>query len=180
MTKEAELRGDRVRARRLALRMTQERLAEQVDLTQDAISKIETGKYRAQLARTQEGLAKALDTSLAYLRGESDDPTPGNRPGVPADTRSTMAIGFSPDEGAIERALLDAFEKVAHTFTDVEAVRVALREVPEPLRTGRPLAVLARTLLDHAAGLRKQGQTATPVTLFWLAFAETYSAHRPA
>lgn len=58
--------GERVRLRRRALKLTQERLAEQVDLSTSFIGHIERGEKKASL-ETVAKLASALDTSLDYL-----------------------------------------------------------------------------------------------------------------
>ena len=56
---------------RIARRLTQENLAEKVDLSVSYISEIENGKKRPSL-KTLEKIAAALEVSLVSLMGEDD------------------------------------------------------------------------------------------------------------
>lgn len=59
--------GELIRARRLELKMTQERLAELLDRAQHYISEVETGKIRQPSRETLEDFAAALRLSYADL-----------------------------------------------------------------------------------------------------------------
>ena len=58
--------GARIKARRLALRLTQERLAERVGISSSFVGHIERGEKKASL-ETVARLGAALDMSLDYL-----------------------------------------------------------------------------------------------------------------
>ena len=65
--------GDRIRNRRLALNMTQEELAKKLGYkTKGSITKIESG-YQNLTQPKIVAMAKALDTSPAYLMGWEDN-----------------------------------------------------------------------------------------------------------
>lgn len=66
--------GDRIRARLEALGKPQAWLARQIGVTPQAVSKLVTGGT-TDTARVYD-LATALQTSVAYLKGETTDPTP--------------------------------------------------------------------------------------------------------
>ena len=80
--------GVRVRERRKALGLTQAALGEMVGLKKAQISNIESGKRSTPTKNTQM-FAKALQTSITYLLGESDEPNvdPDRLP-VPGDPHS--------------------------------------------------------------------------------------------
>jgi phage repressor protein C with HTH and peptisase S24 domain len=66
--------GDRIRARLEALGKPQAWLARQIGVTPQAVSKLVTGGT-TDTARVYD-LATTLQTSVAYLKGETDDPAP--------------------------------------------------------------------------------------------------------
>lgn len=70
--------GDRIRARLEALGKPQAWLAKQIGVTPQAVSKLVTGGT-TDTARVYD-LATALQTNVAYLKGESDDPAPDATP----------------------------------------------------------------------------------------------------
>lgn len=71
-----EIRGDRLRERRKEKRLSQEALAELAGVNASYISLMERGvKKNPSLAVTGR-LAEALETSIAYLTGKTDDPSP--------------------------------------------------------------------------------------------------------
>jgi transcriptional regulator with XRE-family HTH domain len=72
--------GQRIRSRRLALQRTQQQLAKQARLTQNAIFRLETGETNPQID-TLRAVARALGTSARELICgiNVDDPRLGNR-----------------------------------------------------------------------------------------------------
>lgn len=73
----------RLREMRRRRRLTQKQLAERVGLTAGAIGMYEVGQRQPDLSTIQK-LAHALETSISYLVGETDDPSPLPRSGVAA------------------------------------------------------------------------------------------------
>jgi transcriptional regulator with XRE-family HTH domain len=69
------IQGDLVRLRRKKLGYSQESLAAAAGVDQASISLIETGKGNP-TAGVLFSLADVLDTSVDYLLGRTDDPTP--------------------------------------------------------------------------------------------------------
>ena len=69
------IRGERIKDRRRKFGLSQEELAEAVGVNQGQISDYEQSKGNP-TASSLVGLAKALDTSIDYLLGLTDDPTP--------------------------------------------------------------------------------------------------------
>lgn len=74
MAKERAIKGERISVRLKALRKSQSWLADQVGMTQQAISDIVLGQTRR--PRKLLELSLALETSQEYLLGQTDDPTP--------------------------------------------------------------------------------------------------------
>jgi HTH-type transcriptional regulator, cell division transcriptional repressor len=64
--------GPRVRERRLALGLSQDRLAHEAGLTWSAVQKLETGKIVDPHYSTLEALSHALGTTVAELVGEQE------------------------------------------------------------------------------------------------------------
>jgi len=69
-----KLLGERVKERRLSRRLTQESAAARANLDTSYWSQLEGGKYDNPGLRTLQRIADALDTTVAYLSGETDDP----------------------------------------------------------------------------------------------------------
>ncbi len=65
--------GSRLKQQRTALHISQELLAEELDVHVNTIRRWEQGK-QAPDANKLELLAEALDTTVAYLSGETDNP----------------------------------------------------------------------------------------------------------
>jgi transcriptional regulator with XRE-family HTH domain len=83
------VRGHRVRQLRERLERTQLWLAETAHLSQSHLSQIEQDKVQSVGSAVLNGLARALDTSVDYLIGATDDPRPPK----------SVAIGrIKPDE----------------------------------------------------------------------------------
>lgn len=67
--------GERIKYRREMLGLTQRELAAKVGLTHGAIALYELGKREPDL-QTLQRIAAALNTTMSYLLGETDDPEP--------------------------------------------------------------------------------------------------------
>lgn len=70
-----EALAERMKYRREMLGITQRELAAKVGVTHGAIGLYETGKREPDL-HTLQRIAAALQTSMSYLLGETDDPEP--------------------------------------------------------------------------------------------------------
>ncbi|MBI5514804.1 MAG: helix-turn-helix domain-containing protein [Deltaproteobacteria bacterium] len=157
------LDGVRVRARRLELRMTQAELARRSGLSQEAISRLESGKIKGLMQSTQEGLAHALGVTVPYLRGEAEEPLPeghgpaggGAPPGHgPAGVSAPTLVRDEVDP--MNLALDRAFDPRRHELLDALSVREALRDTDRRLQDRVDLLAAARQWLDAAAELRRQ------------------------
>lgn len=102
----------RLRARRRERGLTQKQLAELVGVSHGTIGMYETGQRSPDLEMVRR-LAVALDTSMSYLIGETDDPCPvGVGEEAAHDTRPYSAH-LAPDPEDIldlERAVRQANE----------------------------------------------------------------------
>lgn len=92
--------SDRLRGLREARGLTQRELAEAIGVSRQAIGLYEVGAREPDLATVQR-LAHALRTSISYLVGETDDPSPppamvahreGAEPGTPLDPETQLII----------------------------------------------------------------------------------------
>ena len=72
--------GKRLRERREQAGFSQTDVAKQTGIIQRDLSLLERGKKHALWAATLLRLAEALECSLDYLAGRTDDPTPWKRP----------------------------------------------------------------------------------------------------
>ena len=68
--------GDRLRARRHQLHLSQQALAQQLQVAQGWISELENGRQTRLQADTVYRFSQALDCSADYLMGLTDDPAP--------------------------------------------------------------------------------------------------------
>jgi transcriptional regulator with XRE-family HTH domain len=71
--------GERIRRRRMALGMIQKTLAEQLNLPQGVISRLEHGEFVSVRIDTLVRLANLLQCSTDFLLGRTDDPRPPRR-----------------------------------------------------------------------------------------------------
>ncbi len=69
------LTGRRIAERRRAMGLTQEELAARLGISAQQVSEHERGRRRIPGPRLAE-IARVLNTSVAYLVGETDDPSP--------------------------------------------------------------------------------------------------------
>lgn len=185
-----DIDGKRLRRRREQLGLTQQALAEACGLSQETISRLESGKARGRMADTQQRLAAALGTTPEYLCGRSDEAGPPTAPALAppgAAAAGAGAVHFVPDAAPpvriddpvspLEAALAEAFDKARHTLRDVDAVRLALRNHHQRQATGVDLIEAARIWLDAAADLRRGGETVTLEALLVRVTLGRYSAH---
>jgi transcriptional regulator with XRE-family HTH domain len=170
------IRGDRVRELREKLDLSQRELGEKVGISQGSISRIENNGSDDVMESTLQGLAQALQTSTAYLCGDTDDPSP---------RAHTAPIAEPPRHELFERALGVAFRKHPHAeVRDLDATRALFLSEPLPplanldaavdvvlsacvtLRTEqRPTtlhSVLMQVLQRYAASPSASSATATP------------------
>ena len=98
--------GDRVRVRRLVLGMSQERLAEELDLTFQQIQKYEKGINRICASRLFD-LSKALGVPVQYFFEEVAHHPPGNNDLGDTATEAQIFLYLRSPEGlALNRAFL--------------------------------------------------------------------------
>ena len=97
--------GQRIRARRLALKLTQERLAEAADISIQHMSKIENGHTKLSLPCVI-ALANALKTTVDHLLMDSVDASGGD---VVRDAESVFA-DCTPSEIFVMTRTADALK----------------------------------------------------------------------
>jgi transcriptional regulator with XRE-family HTH domain len=83
------IRGDRLRFRRLQMRLSQEEIAQRANTDQKRISVYETGKSDA-TGETVASLARVLEVSADWLLGLTDDPIPCNNAELDATERRAI------------------------------------------------------------------------------------------
>ncbi|MBL8604019.1 MAG: helix-turn-helix transcriptional regulator [Myxococcales bacterium] len=138
--------GAKVRARRVAQAMTQTALARASGLSQESVSRIETGRIRVVQPETVAALARALDVSPAELfereaAGEADDDA----------TMVSVSAVFDPRRG--------------HLLCDANLVVAVLSEVDPRVVPPGDATRVARAWLDVCAGLRREGVAVTAQNL---------------
>ncbi|MFO0610256.1 MAG: helix-turn-helix transcriptional regulator [Polyangiales bacterium] len=145
-----QIDGERMRLRRLELRLSQEKLAEKTGISQSVITKLESGKLKGRIREQQDSIAKALNMTVQELCGAELPATVKEPTAAPAD--STLR-----DAGPVDDVLAGAWDVKAHRLVDVLVVRLMLL-------SGRvdPEVEQARRLLGAAASLRSRGVQATP------------------
>jgi len=88
--------GERVRRRRMALGMIQKAVAEQLELPQGVISRLEHGEFVSVRIDTLVRLANLLQCSTDFLLGRTEDPEP--RPAKPQAKRQRPRRAAAVDE----------------------------------------------------------------------------------
>jgi len=83
------LLGTRLRERRTQAGWSQQEVAQRAGIIQRDLSRLERGEKGALWAETLRRLAEALNVSLDYLTGRTDDPRPPKRP----RPRTTAPVG---------------------------------------------------------------------------------------
>jgi transcriptional regulator with XRE-family HTH domain len=110
------IRGDRVRALRQELQLTQAELAHAAPVSQSYLSEIESGKRVSVGTLVVLGLAHALHTSIDYLVGLTDDPKP-----------TETLEGLTEEDWAILRGLSSLTGRDKRTVVDLIASLAARR-----------------------------------------------------
>lgn len=157
-----------MRERRLALGLTQADVAARSGLSQEAISRLESGRIRGLMQPTQDALAGALGVAAEWLRGGDEAPAAEGgaraapaRPG-PADDPDDSA------EDPLMRAASQAFDpRRHHLLVDANRVLALLGAVEVGLAGDGALAEVARAWLDAASALRREGVAVTAENLLW-------------
>lgn len=142
-----DLVGPRLREAREARGLSQRALARAAGISQATMSRYEQSEVFDPGLKTLAALAKAL-------RVKVEDETVEATSAALAPTPPPMGQAMVGRDGAIETALLEAFEKGRHTFADVDAVRELLRASSAQVTA----ATQVRGLLDAAARLRDAGR----------------------
>jgi transcriptional regulator with XRE-family HTH domain len=138
--------GQKVKARRITLKLSQNDLASATGISQSHIAKVENGKVLGRAKDLQEKLAKGLRTTVEQICIADDE--------EPSEAGQTV-VRASPE---VEALLLDVFDKAAgHIFADVDAVRMMIVEASAGLESPK----VARRLLDAAARVRMRGDEAS-------------------
>ncbi|WP_268795620.1 XRE family transcriptional regulator [Sphingomonas sp. Leaf242] len=101
--------GERISARLESLGMTQSELARQAGLTQPAIHALINRNKTG--SKSLPAIARGLQTSTAYLQGETDDPSEG---AVPPPTGKDIAEHLD----LVEIAMVDMAYGMGATFAD--------------------------------------------------------------
>jgi transcriptional regulator with XRE-family HTH domain len=154
--------GDRVRKRRESLRLTQEKLAELSGVAQGTISRIEKGDTTSPDHKTERALARALNTTIEELRGESGQ-NAGDQTSPP--TKDPMPPAPNEVDSPLESAIGRAFDSNRHSLRDTDAVRAAFRDTAQlQLADGHLMEAVTRWL-DAAARLRQRGSRVTTESL---------------
>lgn len=175
-----ETPGDRVKAIRKALGLTQEDVAARAGIRRDAVVKVESGANQAGSAAIRAGLARAfgltLDDVASVLEGRLDAEGAVRRargelaPVVPitaavAAPRGETRVVYDEEdalEGTITRALDPAR---GHLLRDARSVQEAMRPLQFKHREDVPGVEAVRRWLDAAAALRKRGEPVTAAAL---------------
>lgn len=109
------IRGDRLRERRLRLKLTQEEASDKAGINTSYWSQLETNKAENPGLATMRRVAQAVETSVSYLIGETDDPRPIVTDNEPLHSSEYWAGGrgvLDPEDILIlERAYLAVMER---------------------------------------------------------------------
>jgi transcriptional regulator with XRE-family HTH domain len=174
-----ETPGDRVKAIRKALGLTQEEVAARAGIRRDAVVKVESGANQAGSAAIRSGLARAfgltLDDVASVLEGRLDAEGAVRRargelaPVVPitaaAAPRSETRVVYD-DEDALEQTITQALDPArGHLLRDARAVQEAMHPLRFKRRDDVPGVVAVRGWLDAAAALRRRGEPVTAAAL---------------
>ena len=165
---EGGIEGARVRARRLALGLTQADLATRSGLSQEAISRLENGRIRGLMQPTQDALAGALGVTVAWVRGDDEGapPEPARAPAPPAPATADELDDAAEDP--VMRAVSQAFDsRRHHLLVDANRVVALLGAVEGRVRAAAELAEVSRQWLDAASALRRAGAAVTAENLLW-------------
>lgn len=174
-----ETPGDRVKAIRKALGLTQEEVASRPGMRRDAVVKVESGANQAGSAAIRAGLARAfgltLDDVASVLEGRLDAEGAVRRargelaPVVPitaavASPRGETRVVYD-DEDALESTITRALDPArGHLLRDARSVQEAMRPLRFKHAADVPGVEAVRRWLD-AAALRRRGEPVTAAAL---------------
>ncbi|OJY65505.1 MAG: hypothetical protein BGP16_12830 [Sphingobium sp. 66-54] len=148
------IRGDRIRERLNALDRSQGWLAREIEVSPQAISKMVSGKVGDSPKLYQ--IARALETSVEFLIGESDDASPQRvaegRGGYRAEPLAktgrvqyvSMAVAM-PNENALADMMESLLALVPENATRVEAARILAQRLPAGFAAIGPVQPAAGT-----------------------------------
>lgn len=174
-----ETPGDRVKAIRKALGLTQEDVAARAGIRRDAVVKVESGTNQAGSAAVRSGLARAfgltLDDVASVLEGRLDADAAVRRargelaPVVPITAavapRAETRVVYD-DEDALEQTITRALDPArGHLLRDARQVQEAMRPLQFKHATDVPGVEAVRRWLDAAAALRRRGEPVTAAAL---------------
>jgi transcriptional regulator with XRE-family HTH domain len=139
--KEKSRLGERLEKVRLARGMTKLALSNAVLVSDDSIARWENGK-REPSAGMLCALAKILDTSVAYLIGETDDPV------IESSSARSKVISFSENESVVENVNMGKMDnaKVDTTITSAKNIIINVGDVHMEFPTGTPSDVIANAI----------------------------------
>lgn len=175
-----ETPGDRIRAIRKALGLTQEDVAARAGIRRDAVVKVERGANQAGSAAIRSGLARAfgltLDDVASVLEGRLDAEAAVRRargelaPVVPITAAVTAPRAETrvvyDDEDALEATITQALDPAhGHLLRDARSVQEAMRPLRFKHATDVPGVEAVRRWLDAAAALRRRGEPVTAAAL---------------
>lgn len=138
--------------------------AQRAELSDATVANMISRRAKGARPQTLRALAKTAAVSFEWLasgEGASGLDRAEPHPFAPDDHAQPPAAEGSP----LERALGDAFDPKRHTVTDLRAVQDALGATHRWERPEADLLAAARTWLDSAAALRREGQAVDAVAL---------------
>jgi transcriptional regulator with XRE-family HTH domain len=101
--------GSRMRMRRLMLGMSQDRLAEQLDITFQQVQKYEKGTNRVSASRLQQ-IAQILDVPISFFFEGAPDPT--RQRGSSKEFSYISQFAADPDGLTLAKAFMQINDKV--------------------------------------------------------------------
>lgn len=146
--------GRRLRERREAAELTQAQLAAASGVAQSYISQMETGTSGPPTIDRAYLFARACVTSIDYLAGLTDDPTPPQGGQWPEGAEEMLRLmrDLSPERAAeligMGRVMLEAQRKRAKTDADTSRIAEYLRRTGNPAETDRGIGLVLVALRD--------------------------------
>jgi len=175
--------GDRVKRRRIALKLTQEELAERSrrvlsTISQGTISRIEKGETENPDSKTLQAIAHGLGIGAEELLGGTTAVSALS----PTQSERELPTAMNPNEAEspLEAAIGYAYDKSRHSLRDTDAVRAALRENTRSLFSESEMIEAATYWLDVAARLRRRGDLVTAQSLLLEVTRENLRRHETA
>lgn len=161
---------------------SQAHVAEQAQIAQTVLSRLERGAFRNPSSRVLAGLANAYSIPISQLvfAGMEDQGEPAERPAapranfrfktaVPPDAGSADPRAPEEDETPLESALFAVMDSKKYRAPVFDAARRVIRETYRFTREDADLEAQARTYLDAAARLHREGKPlSTPAILAYV------------